>query len=341
VNAVIFLGIVLMWAVVLVPMWLRRHDETEETRSVDKFSTAMHTLSRRDNDDRAYAVVPRRNWLRDVHVSGASAADGLAAARAHLPAWRRLIPHRRTSRREMSVAQRRRRTLVGLLATTFVTLLLAVVVGGAVLWTFQILADLCLVGFIAHLRIQARQTAVRPVRRPRPAPRPEAAPGSQPEPEPMYRPAAAPAPAAAAYDDDFAPVAVQQSDRPAAVPFDQSAVAERMQYDVAAPAQFDVAAPAQVDTEPMVIDEATPVGADADIDIAVTEPAAGKQVGSREWEPVPVPRPTYTTKPAAPPRRRPAPTFEPVVERDVRADHELDPVDDLEEILDRRWAVND
>jgi hypothetical protein len=30
-----------------------------------------------------------------------------------------------------------------------------------------------------------------------------------------------------------------------------------------------------------------------------------------------------------------------VVERDVRPDHELDPVDDLEEILDRRWAVND
>src|SRR5581483_4808044 len=183
VNAVIFLGIVLMWAVVLVPMWLRRHEETEETRSVDKFSTAMHTLSRRDKDDKAYTVVPRRNWFRDVHVSGASAPDGFSA-RARRSTWRRLIPQRPTSRREMSVAQRRRRTLLGLLAVTFLTLLLAVVVGGAVLWTFQILADLCLVGFIAHLRIQARQAAVRgPVRRPRPAPRPARRPEVTPEPQ--------------------------------------------------------------------------------------------------------------------------------------------------------------
>src|SRR6202012_974682 len=47
-TVVIFLLIVLMWAVVLIPMWLRRHDEVEESRSLDRFSTAMHTLSRRD-----------------------------------------------------------------------------------------------------------------------------------------------------------------------------------------------------------------------------------------------------------------------------------------------------
>lgn len=70
---------------------------------------------------------------------------------------------------------------------------------------------------------------------------------------------------------------------------------------------------------------------------AAAEAAA---VGGKPWEPIPVPRPTYAMKPVAPSRpTRPAPRERllPPVEEVVA--HEAD--DDLEAILDRRWAVND
>ena len=56
------------------------------------------------------------------------------------------------------------------------------------------------------------------------------------------------------------------------------------------------------------------------------------------WEPVPVPRPTYTMKPPAP---SPA-----AAAYDSDATEEMAPVVDdapteLDEILERRWAVND
>ncbi len=35
-----------MWALVLIPMWLRRHDEAQETKSADRFARAMGTLRR-------------------------------------------------------------------------------------------------------------------------------------------------------------------------------------------------------------------------------------------------------------------------------------------------------
>ena len=37
-----------MWALVLVPMWLRRHDAAQESRSADRFARAMGTLRRGD-----------------------------------------------------------------------------------------------------------------------------------------------------------------------------------------------------------------------------------------------------------------------------------------------------
>jgi hypothetical protein len=73
-SGVIYAVIVVLWAAVLVPLWLRRHDEVTETRSVDRFQGAMRTLSRRDAggvDSRA-VVVPRRYATRAL-PDGASA----------------------------------------------------------------------------------------------------------------------------------------------------------------------------------------------------------------------------------------------------------------------------
>ena len=46
----IYAVIVVMWAAFLVPMWLRRHDELAEAKSVDKFASKMRVLARRTGE---------------------------------------------------------------------------------------------------------------------------------------------------------------------------------------------------------------------------------------------------------------------------------------------------
>jgi hypothetical protein len=61
------------------------------------------------------------------------------------------------------------------------------------------------------------------------------------------------------------------------------------------------------------------------------------------WEPVPVPRPTYTMKPPAPAYEA-DPTYAPPVYEPAQPAAAYDGEDtetDLDEILERRWAVND
>jgi hypothetical protein len=80
-SGVIYAVIVVLWAVVLVPMWLRRHDEATASRSVDRFQGAMRTLSRRDSaGDRREVLVPRRNASRAVPDGAAEQLSAAAAA---------------------------------------------------------------------------------------------------------------------------------------------------------------------------------------------------------------------------------------------------------------------
>jgi hypothetical protein len=330
VSPLILLVLVVMWAVVLVPMWLRRHDEAEETRSVDKFTSAMHTLSRREKlvPDKKYVLMPHRSRSYDVHVSGASVADEPAPAPAQ------------PARPPVTAATRRRRTLIGLLVATVLTLVLAIVVGGLPLIALQLVTDACLVAFVLHLRNRARRAALaRPARR-RPAATAATVVMPRVEPEPRYE---------AELDAEFEPVAVRvaasaggaifdQALPTRAAPEDSSIVIDTVEtdsgfdQDVSEPdrapaASYDVA------TEPAPAEATIDAGADAGT------PEDG-DVGTRPWEPVPVPRPVYASKPAAPAPRRRAPTFEPLLPP-VDSPAEVDEVDDLEEILDRRWAVND
>ncbi|HTW21947.1 MAG TPA: hypothetical protein VME70_17265, partial [Mycobacteriales bacterium] len=152
-SPIILLGLVVMWAVVLIPMWLRRHDETEESRSVERFTSAMHTLSRREPADRRYVVMPHRSHSLDVHVSGASAS----ARRGRLAAAFARRAARRARRAPLTAAHRRRRTLLGLVVLAVVTLLAAVLVGGTAIWALQILADVLVAGFLANLVLRARR----------------------------------------------------------------------------------------------------------------------------------------------------------------------------------------
>jgi hypothetical protein len=448
-----------MWVIVLVPMWLRRHDEVEEVRSVDKFNSAMHTL-RRDAGPVKNAAVPHRSRSVEVHVSGAS-ADGQGKPR-------RSATERRAARPVVSAETRRRRTLIGLLVTTVLTLLLAVVVGGLMLWALQVIADLALAGFVMHLRNQAQraQRANRASSRPaaarpqRVAPARRAAP-ARPDRLPMQRPAVEPdiaevrrirwddAPAARAPQleplfDQTADLDQMPDDQTAdfdqAAEFDQTAVfdqtarfSEPARFEE--PAQFEESAELYETTEldrivgydapaaraerPVryrfddvafddtsfdrrvfdrtdfddVVEPAAATAATSATEAPIAEPVAAPAaqpvaerpaepaevaprpprrvartmrsrtreteriervagydpvaksedeggIGERPWEPVPVPRPVYATKPKAPKRRNRAPEMEPLLPPAETA-AELDPIDDLEEILDRRWAVND
>ena len=48
-GAPIYAILVVVWALVLIPMWLRRHDEAQETKSADRFARAMGTLRRSES----------------------------------------------------------------------------------------------------------------------------------------------------------------------------------------------------------------------------------------------------------------------------------------------------
>jgi hypothetical protein len=301
VSAVILAVIVIMWAVVLVPMWLRRHDAATETRSVDRFSTAMRVLSRRPSGgpDRRYVLMPKRDSRASVHVSGASASRRPPTRPA--PAAPPSRPQTRTASKsgaKQSLAVRRRRTFLVLAGVTFLTFLLAVT--GVIGWPLQLVVDLILVAFVVHLRTQAKRAAA--VARQR------------------RRAAVAPVSAAEAARPAYAPVAP-----PMVAPFEERA------------------------TQPMPAVEMP--GADA--------PAATGTDDS--WEPVPVPRPTYTMKPKAPqrwtyarpaqqqpaqPEPQPQVAEEPAVEAEPAVAVEANAaataeVSELDGILEHRWAVND
>ena len=44
-TGLIYVVIIALWAAVLIPIWLRRHDQVSQTRSTQKFSTAMKSLA--------------------------------------------------------------------------------------------------------------------------------------------------------------------------------------------------------------------------------------------------------------------------------------------------------
>ncbi|HEY0774721.1 MAG TPA: hypothetical protein VGD51_11605, partial [Nocardioidaceae bacterium] len=60
-SGIIFVVLAVAWAVYLVPKALKHHDEVARTRSVDRFSTAMRVLARRepvDNRNARLVVTP-------------------------------------------------------------------------------------------------------------------------------------------------------------------------------------------------------------------------------------------------------------------------------------------
>jgi type II secretory pathway pseudopilin PulG len=145
-SSTILMAIVLvvMWLVVLVPMFVRRHDERVESRSMDRFATAMRVLSRRAPG--SGGVAGRRRYAT---TPPASYADGAS-------------PVRTAARAQM--LRRRRRTLTTLAVTAMLGLPLATVVSG-ILWALPAVAGLLLAGYVSWLRQQVRREQARRARR--------------------------------------------------------------------------------------------------------------------------------------------------------------------------------
>lgn len=76
-GGLIYVAIIALWAIVLVPMWLRRHDQASEMRGVDRFNNAMRSLRRRN----AHALEFSRS--RNVEVA---MAKNSSAPLSHDPA---------------------------------------------------------------------------------------------------------------------------------------------------------------------------------------------------------------------------------------------------------------
>jgi type II secretory pathway pseudopilin PulG len=173
VSSLIVLGIVGIWILVLVPMWLNRHDADSASRSMDTFSTAMRVLSRRNpsrsrfgrlgrfgrfgrgeradrTDEGQYLVMPRDNWGVTVdNQTDTSTTRRRLRVPLHLPARRQSYA---TSGRAQLIA-RRRRIAIGFAALVIGLALAAEFAHTS--WWFELGAGLALAGYLIHLRTEA------------------------------------------------------------------------------------------------------------------------------------------------------------------------------------------
>lgn len=70
VTGLIYIVIIGLWAVVLIPMWLRRHDQISEVRSAARFSSAMRSLGRGDRPSSVLQMsVPTAREAQEVSMS--------------------------------------------------------------------------------------------------------------------------------------------------------------------------------------------------------------------------------------------------------------------------------
>jgi hypothetical protein len=141
-SGFLYVAIVVGWAVYLVPFALKRYDEATRNRSIDRFSSAMRVLGRRDGEDDG--VVARSTTFE------------MASSRTATPA----AAARRTAEREAAkvAARRRRRVLLTLL---FLTAAIAGAAGLAFVdwWAVGIPGGL-VVAWLVACRLQARRERV-------------------------------------------------------------------------------------------------------------------------------------------------------------------------------------
>ena len=136
VTGLIYVVIIALWAAVLIPMWLRRHDQISEVRSTARFSSAMRSLGSGSHPDHPAGT-------------GRNLTGG------------KMARERQTHAQE--VAAKRRAVVLGALTLTVLITLLAGLAAMVPMW-LPIVAAVPLVAFLiaSSLTAPARKSAARP-----------------------------------------------------------------------------------------------------------------------------------------------------------------------------------
>ena len=98
-TGLIYIAIIALWAAVLIPMWLRRHDQISEVRSTARFENSMARLGShdemtshrggRDHMNRQIAMTPsgKRRAIVLASLTGLTAVTLLLALASVAPQW--------------------------------------------------------------------------------------------------------------------------------------------------------------------------------------------------------------------------------------------------------------
>jgi hypothetical protein len=161
VTGLIYLVIIALWAAVLIPMWLRRHDQISEVRSTARFSSAMRSLG--SNGQPQYAMsmsggpmtssVPEVPVARPINPSRAEGVD---------PTYERELARQS--------AATRRAVVLGILTAVLLVALVAAMIGVLPKWA-PVLAALPVIGFVVAAAMTASQRSSAGSSRPARAPR--------------------------------------------------------------------------------------------------------------------------------------------------------------------------
>lgn len=139
-TGLIYVVLIAMWGVVLVPRWLRHHDETRRRREAERLERALNPHATVIPDTADEEFVDWSQYLRSLtRINVAETA-----------------PWVETLRRPVGPQARRRRTIVIALAATFAISLVGVV-AGLLPGVLVVLSAALLGGYVTAVALQLRQ----------------------------------------------------------------------------------------------------------------------------------------------------------------------------------------
>ena len=164
-TGLVYLVIVVLWGIVLVPLWLRRHDESRVKQTAQQYNHAMDTLARASHARRSRhgqrqhrASAP----ASDEHQPRTQPAPGgtqTSSVRDLFEAARHALTPRAGGR--AGIAAKRRRRVVGVLAAAFAVALAGALAGAVPGLVPMVVLGLTLgyLGLAVRLGSAASQTA--------------------------------------------------------------------------------------------------------------------------------------------------------------------------------------
>lgn len=200
VTGLIYVVIIALWAAVLIPIWLRRHDHISEVRSTARFSSAMKSLGGRgqmqyaaDGYDSAHvhSAVTAKQERGGYRSSDHHTEARMTRGSAHRPDEGMDREYERELVRQQAAT--RRAVVLGSLTGLLLLVLVLAVMGVAPKWA-PILAALPVIGFVLATSMTASsRTSARPAQSTR----------RRETPRRVQREMPATAPVAAAAEDDW------------------------------------------------------------------------------------------------------------------------------------------